>query len=77
MKFKEKRGNTYVFDGGYAGQELEMSKGLYGGMMCWTYEGVILFGDNHVKTAMGEIVPFQDIQTAVNLMQILIKEGLA
>lgn len=76
MKFKEQRGNTFVFDGGHAGGELELKQGLHGGMICFIYKKVMLFGDLHIKTMMGELVPYTDIQIAVNLMQILIKEGL-
>ena len=76
MKFKEQRGNVFVFDGGYAGGELELKQDFYGGMICFFYKEVILFGDFHIKTMIGESAPYRDIQTAVNLMQILIKEGL-
>jgi hypothetical protein len=76
MKFKEQRSNVFVFDGGNAVGELELKQGLYGGMICFIYKEVMMFGDLHIKTMMGELVPYKDIQTAVNLMQILIEEGL-
>ena len=76
MKFKEKRGNVFVFNGGYAGGELEvLSTKLDGVMKGITHKGVVVWKDMDIDT-LGDIVPYQDIQTAVNLMQILIKEGL-
>jgi hypothetical protein len=76
MKFKEQRGSVFVFDGGYAGGELEvLSTKLDGVMTGITYKGVVVWNDMDVDT-LGTIVPYRDIQTAVNLMQILIDEGL-
>jgi hypothetical protein len=70
MKFKEKRGNVFVFDGGYTGEELELvgSHGVY------RYNTIHLNEKMHIW-CFG-IMSYQDIQTAVNLMQILINEGL-
>jgi hypothetical protein len=76
MKFKEQRGNVFVFDGGYAGKEIEaLSTKLYGVMTGITHKGVVVWKDMDVDTC-GDIVPYRDIQTAVKLMQILIEEGL-
>jgi len=75
MKFKEKRGNTFVFDGGYAGGEIEVLSTNLDYIKGITYRGVVVWNDMDIDT-LGGIVPFSDIQTAVNLMQILIKEGL-
>lgn len=76
MKFKEQRGNVFVFDGGNAGKEIEaLSTKLDGVMTGITHKGVVVWRDMDVDT-LGTIVPYRDIQTAVNLMQILIKEGL-
>lgn len=72
MKFKEKRGNTVVFDGGYAGGELELLA-LNNGF--FLFNGIYLGSECNVCT-FDEMVKFSDIQTAVNLLQILIKEGL-
>ena len=70
MKFKEQRGDVFVFDGGYAGGELE----LVGSHGCYKFKNI------HININMNiwcfDIMKHQDIQTAVNLMQILIDEGL-
>jgi hypothetical protein len=76
MKFKEKRGNIFVFDGGYAGDELTLEKKGCTGSFFWfgsvavTKNMAITIEDDRIN------VPYKDIQTAVNLMQILINEGL-
>ena len=76
MKFKEQRGNVFVFDGGYANSEIEvLSTKLDGVMTGITYKGVVVWKDMDVDT-LGDIIPYRDIQTAVDLMQILIEEGL-
>lgn len=72
MKFKEKRGNTFVFDGGYDLGELELLKLING---FFVFKGVYYNGDLEICT-FDSVVPYKDIQTAVNLMQILINEGL-
>ena len=82
MKFKEKRGNTFVFDGGYAGEELELE---YRHFDSFEFQGKNLFGsvviDKEMNVSTCPVsgyfrVPFSDIQNAANLVQILIKEGL-
>ena len=76
MKFKEKRGNTFVFDRGYAGEELELRHSIFGANTYSYYvngDVILITRDLEVNC---EYMPFRDIQTAVNLMQILIKEGL-
>jgi hypothetical protein len=75
MKFKEKRGNIFVFDGGYAGEEIEVLSINLDHRTVINYRGVGVWNDMGVDT-LGKIVPYTDIQTAVNLMQILINEGL-
>jgi len=77
MKFKEKRGNVFVFDGGYAGGELELVQDSYGffnfnDVTITEKQGKFCIARNGVYGFMS----YQDIQTAVNLMQILIDEGL-
>lgn len=78
MKFKEQKGNVFVFDGGSAGGELELLE--YN-----KYDGLFyIFMGNIMMTKQLEVgfvedrssAKFSDIQTAVNLMQILIEEGL-
>ena len=70
MKFKERLGNVFVFDGGDEGSELKIT-GSHG---CYKYKNI------HINMNMNiwcfDIMKLQDIQTAVNLMQILINEGL-
>lgn len=77
MKFKEKIGNIFVFDGGYAGGELELMQDGYGylifkNVIITEKQGEFCIAQNGIYGFMS----YQDIQTAVNLMQILINEGL-
>ncbi len=76
MKFKEKRGNVFVFDGGYAGEELELRHSIFG-MSTYSYyvNGDVILINRDLEVNC-EYMPFKEIQTAVNLVQILIKEGL-
>jgi len=79
MKFKEQRGNVFVFDGGYAGGELKLLKcqekdeelGLV-----FKYRHILISFSGHINTESIGFARHSDIQTAVNLMQILIEEGL-
>jgi len=75
MKFKEQRGNVFVFDGGYAGGELELHYSSECGRVneFYMYEEVVIQRDFRITTDGSS---YQDIQTAVKLMQILIDEGL-
>lgn len=76
MKFKEKRGNVFVFDGGYAGGELELIQRGCTGAFFW-FGNLAVTKNLGISIAEDMInVPYRDIQTAVNLMQILIDEGL-
>lgn len=72
MKFKERRGNVFVFDGGYDSEELEVL-GLANGF--FVYSGIYLDKDSNVCT-FDEVAKYKDIQTAVNLMTILKDKGL-
>lgn len=74
MKFKEQRGNVFVFDGGDTGGELELELIFHSGIECYRYENVLL--DENLLVSLMDSSPYNDIQTAVNLMQILINEGL-
>ena len=70
MNFKEKRGNVFVFDNG---SELENR----GCTKAWFWYGNVGVNRYMAITLIEDVfVPYEDIQTAVNLMQILIKEGL-
>ena len=71
MKFKEKRGNTFVFDGGYDLDELELE---YLGDQMFNFKGFISVSVEMEVVVCG-VAHYKDIQTAVNLMQILINEG--
>ena len=76
MEFKERSGNVFVFDGGYAGEEIEVifsEKGT--GHLVIQFKDIIVWNDFDIELIEG-VAQFSDIQTAVNLMQILIKEGL-
>jgi len=74
MKFKEQRGNVFVFDGGYAGGELEVEK--QGGKMSLFFRFKDVYIKKNLEINTEFTSAYQDIQTAVNLMQILINEGL-
>lgn len=74
MKFKERIGNVFVFDGGYDLDELELS-GPHGyAETYYSYNGIYIREDLSVFSE--HIIPYKDIQTAVNLMTILKNEGL-
>ena len=77
MKFKEKRGNTFVFDGGYDTDELELGYANYSSEMgaIYKFKCVYISSSLHVNSDTESFLPYKDIQTAVNLMQILINEG--
>lgn len=74
MKFKEKRGDVFVFDGGYAGGELELER--QGGKMSLFFRFKDVYIKQNLEINTEFTSTYQDIQTAVNLVQILIKEGL-
>ena len=67
MKFKEKRGNKFLFDFGLR-LEKHPNKDKYYCKGVWVTKelNISLDAPSHIN----------DIQAAVNLMQILIKEGL-
>lgn len=73
MKFKEQRGNVFVFDGGYAGGELRMVND--GDWFIFKRLKVSKQLNIDLEDLMG-VSSYKRIQTAVNLMQILIDEGL-
>jgi len=76
MKFKEKCGNTFVFDGGYAGEELTLEQRGGTSEFFW-FKDVAVNTSLRVTMDDGCInVPYRDIRTAVNLMGILVKERL-
>lgn len=76
MKFKERRGNVFVFDGGYDLDELELAE-------CTNNTGWFNYVRNNSDVWINldlvldcEHASYKDIQTAVNLMTILKDEGL-
>ena len=71
MKFKEQRCNVFVFD--VDGVELECTLENYGHENCIHYVGIRVWNDLQVET---EAAQYKDIQTAVQMMQILIDRGL-
>gem|GEM_PF-6383304 len=76
VKFKEQKCSVFVFDGGYAGGELELRRSIFGVntySYCVNGDVILINRDLEVNC---EYMPFKEIQTAVSLMQILIKEGL-
>ena len=74
MKFKERRGNVFVFDGGYYMDELELVK--QGGKMSlfFRFKDIYIKPNFEINTEFTSA--YKDIQTAVNLMTILKDEGL-
>lgn len=76
MKFKEQRGSVFVFDGGYAGGELELLEHRYSDFYELLGTDVSVREDLSIWHEDHSCAPYKDIQTAVNLMQILINEGL-
>ena len=75
MKFKERRGNVFVFDGGYDSDELELERSVEAGGVneFFMFEDVVIWPNLEIGTVGS---PYKDIQTAVNLMTILKDEGL-
>ena len=71
MKLKERRGNVFVFDGGYDLEELEL---VYF-RDAYIFRGVVIRDDMKLACNVSW-VELKDIQTAVNLMTILKNEGL-
>ena len=72
MKFKERRGNVFVFDGGYDSEELELE---YLGDHVYNFKGFISITPSLEIIVCG-VANYKDIQTAVSLMTILKDEGL-
>ena len=71
MKFKELQGNLFIFNGGYEVPELTLEH------LClnqYQFNNVIITTDFKIRTIGSS---YSDIQIAFNLMNILIKEGLA
>ncbi len=76
MGYIEKRGSTFVFEGGPAGEELELRHSIFR-LNTYSYyvNGDVILINRDLEVNC-EYMPFRDIQTAVCMMQILIKEGL-
>jgi len=72
MKFKEKIGSVFCFCDENTGEELDLLS-LDDGF--FLFDGIYLDINSNVCT-LDEAVKYSEIQTAVSLMQILIKEGL-
>jgi len=72
VRFKEKRGDVFVFDGGCAGSEFTLE---CLGDSVYNFKGFISITPILEIIVCG-VANYSDIQTAVNLMQLLIKEGL-
>lgn len=71
MKFKEKQNGVYYFDGGYDKTVLVLE---CMGLDVFRFRGVLIRPNLMVKTTDG-YVSLSDIQTAINLMEILKSEG--
>jgi hypothetical protein len=79
VKYKGKQGNKYIFDGGYDKGELKLIECYSSDFLKFKSDkGKVLYIDKHlnVKHDPMDYIYYKDIQTAVNLMEILIKEGL-
>ena len=75
MKFKERRGNVFVFNGGYDSGELELERSVEAGGLneFFMFEDVVIYPNLEIVTRGAS---YKDIQTDVNLMTILKDEGL-
>lgn len=75
MKFKEQRDNVFVFEGGYEREEFEL-KSLNKSEFYWRPDCDVYIDKDLIIDLDDGCASYQDIQTAVCMMQILIKEGL-
>ena len=69
MKFKNRKGALFIFNGGYEVPELTLEH------LClneYQFNNVIITTDFKIRTIGSS---YSDIQIAFNLMQILMKEG--
>lgn len=74
MKFKERRGNVFVFDGGYDSEELEVRKI---DVVWYEFRNILISNDLMIDLSLfSGVCHYNKIQTAVNLMTILKDEGL-
>ena len=76
MKYKGKQGNKYIFDGGYDKGELKLIECYSSDFLKFKSDkGNVLYIDKHlnVKHDPMDYIYYKDLQTAVNLMEILIK----
>lgn len=75
MKFKEQRGNVLVFEDA-EGWELESKCiGKSNGYFALEFDSVMVWSDMDVKLLVG-VEHYSVIQTAAQMMQILIDKGL-
>ena len=76
MKFKERRGNVFVFNGGYDSEELELTD--FYGTNLYLFKGVLEIDTwlNIYAHKESRGFTLDQAQTAVNLMTILKDEGL-
>ena len=77
MKYKGKQGNEHIFDGGYDKGELKLIERDNSDFLMFKSEkGDVLYIDEHlnVKHDPMDYIYYKDLQTAVNLMKILIKQ---
>lgn len=75
MKFKERRGDVFVFDGGYDLEELELVEQGAKMPLFFRFKDIYIKPSFEINTEYTS--KYKDIQTAVNLMTILKDEGLA
>lgn len=76
MKYKERRGNVFVFDGGSDSGELELVEHKYDDWLYFPKGDLYIREDLAIKHDSDDYCYYKDIQTAVNLMTILKDEGL-
>lgn len=76
MKFKHQIGNRFIFDGGYDSEELEIRGSIItDDLYVYEVDSDVILIDSSFNIEC-ECMPYKDIQTAVNLMNILKDEGL-
>lgn len=72
MKFKHQIGSRFIFDGGYDLDELVM---VFDGWY-YLYKNCQILPDLKISSVDGTLMDLRDIQTAVNLINILKDEGV-
>lgn len=78
MKFIARRGDTFVFIGGYKKDEFTLRRCQYNNGEYWLLFNDYILVNRHyqIKIPYGETASYQDIQTAICMVQMLLVEGV-